>query len=277
MRITTPPALDDAAAAAVRALADEIEQRDAAPPLSDQGRAQLGSNAVKHVLAYVGPRLAGYAQLDANSAEIVAKPGTVGPLLHQLGPDAQLVWSHGERSPLGPALESHGFRRARVLHQLRRGLADPIDEAPVPDGVTVRAFTLGADEAAWVRVNAAAFAGHPEQGRWTIEDLQAREAEPWFDPAGFFLALRSEDLIGFHWTKVHADGAGEVYVIGVDPAAQGSHLGSALLALGLTHLRERGCPSVLLYVDDDNAGAVRLYERSGFHRHDSDTQWRRAK
>ena len=87
----------------------------------------------------------------------------------------------------------------------------------------------GADEDAWLAVNAAAFAGHSEQGRWTRADLLAREAEPWFDPAGFLLAERENVLLGFHWTKVHADGMGEVYVLGVDPAAHGLGLGSALL------------------------------------------------
>jgi mycothiol synthase len=127
----------------------------------------------------------------------------------------------------------------------------------------------------WLRTTAAAVAAHPEQGGWTHADLAAREAESWFDPAGFFLAWQGETLLGFHWTKVHPDGAGEVYVLGVDPSAQGMHLGGALLDIGLHHLAERGCPHVLLYVDDTNTGALRLYERAGFTRHDLDAQWTR--
>src|SRR5206468_6122042 len=94
-------------------------------------------------------------------------------------------------------------------------------------------------------------------------------------PAGFLLAERDAVLVGFHWTKVHADGLGEVYVLGVDPAAQGLRLGGALLDAGLKLLAERGCPTALLYVDDDNAPAMRLYERAGFARFDTDIQWRR--
>ena len=122
-------------------------------------------------------------------------------------------------------------------------------------------------------VNAAAFAGHSEQGRWTRADLLAREAEPWFDPAGFLLAERENVLLGFHWTKVHADGMGEVYVLGVDPAAHGLGLGSALLTRGLAWLAARGCAEVLLYSDEDNAGALRLYDKFGFRRYDVDVQW----
>ena len=46
-------------------------------------------------------------------------------------------------------------------------------------------------------------------------------------------------LLGFHWTKVHSADLGEVYVVGVDPAAQGRGLGATLTLVGLHHLAER--------------------------------------
>ncbi|HWH00275.1 MAG TPA: GNAT family N-acetyltransferase, partial [Pilimelia sp.] len=109
---------------------------------------------------------------------------------------------------------------------------------------------------------------------------------PWFDPAGFLLAVREADdaLVGFHWTKVHgAAGAaaapagtpaiGEVYVVGVDPAAHGTGLGTALTLAGLRHLRARGLTRAMLYVDEDNTAADRLYARLGFARHSADVQY----
>jgi mycothiol synthase len=98
-------------------------------------------------------------------------------------------------------------------------------------------------------------------------------AEAWFDPAGFFLAERDGALLGFHWTKVHPDGTGEVYVIGVAPGAQGSGLGRALLVHGLRHLAARGCKTVILYVEESNAAAMRLYQRIGFGSDNVDIQW----
>jgi len=98
----------------------------------------------------------------------------------------------------------------------------------------------------------------------TLADLQAREAEPWFDPAGFLLAIAQGELIGFHWTKIHPDGMGEIYVLGLDPTAQGTGLAKPLAVAGLASLRKRGAPEVLLYVDDSNTPAMRLYENWGF-------------
>ena len=279
-----PDAPDAATRAEILRLAEQVEHDDGAPPLSDQTLTHLGSDAVRHFVARDdGAALAAYAQLDGTALEIVASASAAAATLLDealaAAPDGVRVWSHGRRSRLGPVLQSRGFVRVRELHQLRRPLdrSAPLrDDPPLPPGVEVRAFVPGEDDAAWLRVNAAAFAKHPEQGRWTAVDLRARVAEPWFDADGFLLAWRGAELLGYHWTKVHPDGLGEVYVLGMAPAAQGLGLGSALLIRGLRYLRdERGCPAVLLYVDGDNPGAMRLYERDAFTRYDLDIQWSR--
>ena len=278
LSVGEPGALDSDQSAAVRALADRIEQEFGEPPLSDAALTHLRSAHVRHRLATDADDLVGYAQLGGNSLEIAATGRAVDALLDSVARepvDRLLVWSHGARSPIAPALAGRGYRPARTLHQLRRSLEGLPGMTPLPAGVIVRAFRPGVDEQAWLAVNAAAFATHPEQAGVTAEDLAAREQEPWFDPAGFLLAVRDDDaaLLGFHWTKIHPDGTGEVYVLGVDPAAKGLRLGPALLSRGLESLAERGCREVLLYVDDDNAKAMRLYEQYGFHRHDHDVQW----
>lgn len=277
---TFPVTLDAPARADVHALADAIESRDGEPPLSEQALSQLTSPDVVHVTTRDGDRLAGYAQRDGTSLELAGDAAAVSALLDAVEAQGEAdlrVWSHGRRSPVGAALKSRGYTQARALHQLRRNVADPLPEIPVADGVTIRTFVPGQDEQSWLRVNAAAFAAHAEQGRWTLADLAAREAEEWFDPAGFFLAQRGGDLLGFHWTKIHSDGVGEVYVLGIDPSAQGLRLGPALLVRGLEYLAGRGSDEVLLYVDGDNATAMGLYERLHFRNHDTDSQWRRPR
>jgi mycothiol synthase len=158
---------------------------------------------------------------------------------------------------------------------MRRSLRDELRPAPLTSGdIDVRPFRVGTDEDAFLAVNAQAFAHHPEQGGMTRADLDERFAEPWFDPAGFFLAWRGDELVGFHWTKVHREERspyGEVYVVGVSPSAQGGGLGRRLTLTGLHHLAGLGLPEVILYVEADNAPAVAVYEKLGFTHAPEDT------
>ncbi|HEY5784299.1 MAG TPA: mycothiol synthase, partial [Microlunatus sp.] len=144
-----------------------------------------------------------------------------------------------------------------------------LPSAAPPAGISLRTFRPGLDEEEWLAVNARAFALHPEQGSLTRADLEQREAEPWFDPDGFFVAVRDEpgdgSIVGFHWTKREPGSpTGEVYVIGVDPAAGVRGLGTPLLGVGLRHLRDTGADEVDLYVEADNTRALALYHRYGF-------------
>jgi mycothiol synthase len=274
--------LDGELLAEVRGLVAAVEARDGAPPLSDHALLELGHSGagLVHLVARGGNAVAGYAQFDGTVAEVADGEGASSALLAALEASASrqlLVWSHGRRSPVAAAADARGYVRHRALWQLRRPIAGvpdaPLPEAPLPDGVTIRAFEPGKDENAWLAVNAAAFAEHAEQGRWTRIDVEAREAEPWFDPAGFLLAEKAGTLLGFHWTKAHDDRLGEVYVLGVDPKAKGMRLGPALLSAGLDYLRGRGLDTVMLYVDESNDTAMRLYERFGFERYDVDAQY----
>jgi mycothiol synthase len=191
--------------------------------------------------------------------------------LHSTQPHPTLrLWAHGNTPGAQALAAARGFHPVRELLQMRRDLAGPLPLATYPGDVTVRTFDPGRDDEAWVRLNSVAFAAHPEQGRLTVDDLHHRMAEPWFDAGGLFLAERDGELVGSHWTKVHAADetgsgpVGEVYAVGVHPAAQGLGLGKALTRTGLEHLRDAGLREVMLYVDGENTAAVRLYRRLGF-------------
>jgi len=270
--------------AAVLALAGAAEAADGVSPLSEPVLIDLHENAGRHFLATGDRTLLGYAHLDADRAELVVHPdhrrqGIGARLLDALeSAGAELAWAHGRLPDALAFAAARGWTAARTLWQLGRPLTGEIPDAPVPDGITLRPFVPGQDEDAWVAVNARAFAHHPEQGSWTAREVRLREAEPWFDPAGFLLAVRDDgSLAGFHWTKVHQGPPpiGEVYVLGVDPSAQGMRLGPALTVAGLRYLRDRGLSDVMLYVDDDNPAAVRLYQRLGFTEWNADVQFRR--
>jgi mycothiol synthase len=273
LSILRPPVADAEQLSSVRRLIAHVGREEGRDPLSDQALTQLTSSNAQHALAVRDDEVVGYAQLDGESLEVAAQPDAIAALLDTFADRDVLIWTHGEHSRLAAPLAQRGFTQRRELFQLRRRLDAPVDRPPVPDGIEIRNFVAGTDEDAWLRVNAAAFAHHPEQGGWTRADLEAREGEEWFDPSGFLLAWRRAELAGFHWTKMHPDGAGEVYVIGVDPSAQGIGLGSVLLRHGLASLYDRGARDVLLYVDGSNTTAMQLYERYGFGQYDLDVQW----
>jgi mycothiol synthase len=275
---------------AVRSLVDDVHGADGVPPLSEHVLLHLphgGDADVRHLLVHDDDRLVAYAHLDVTdpvagpSAELAVAPGARGHGRGRALVDAVVreapgghvrLWAHGEHPAAARLAAQTGFTRSRVLWQMTRPLDLPVPAPVWPEGVRVRTFEVGRDEDAWTDLNAKAFAGHPEQGSWGPEEVRLREAEPWFDPAGFFLAERDDRLVGFHWTKVHGavdhvhPAIGEVYVVGVDPSEQGQGLGPALTLQGLQHLRDRGLTSVMLYVDEDNVAARRVYERLGFTR-----------
>ncbi|MFF1444018.1 mycothiol synthase [Streptomyces sp. NPDC058295] len=278
---------------AVLELLAEAARTDGQQAVSEQGRLQLRGGAredVSHLVLTLGDELVGYAQLEdtdpveAPAAELVVHPShrghghgrALGSALLAASGKRLRVWAHGGHSAARHLAQVLGLSLFRELRQMRRPLTDlELPDPVLPEGVTVRAFVPGKDDSAWLAVNAASFAHHPEQGSLTQRDLDARRSEPWFDPAGFFLAFHGERLVGFHWTKVHAEEQlGEVYVLGVAPGAQGGGLGKSLTTIGLRHLAAQGLPTAMLYVDADNKAAVSVYERLGFLTHETDLMYR---
>lgn len=260
----------------VLALVAAAEEADGVPPVSEQSRLAVrgrSGHAVEHLLAYSDADLAGYLQADEESAELVVAPahrrsGVGSQLLDQV-PAGTRVWAHGDLEAADRFAAARGLEVVRELFVLGRRFdeAEPLDDPVLPDGLVARTFRPGRDEDEWLRVNAAAFAHHAEQGRVTRADLDARMDEPWFDPAGLILVVPESDpdtVAAFHWTKQHSDAQGEVYVVGVDPAYQGKGLGRPVTLLGLEYLRDQGVEDVILYVDGDNPAALKVYRGLGF-------------
>jgi mycothiol synthase len=289
-------------------MAHRCEEADGIAPFNEQTTLALSRHPEKHrrhfvvrlgdtVIAYAGAEKVG----GTAEAELAVDPEHRGKgvghrllanLLDWIEADITelRVWSHGDLPGSHRFAVKEGFTRDRVLFQFSRELGGfawpsawpegigrnwPVGEGPaatLPEGVRLRPFRVGSDEAEWLRVNAAAFATHPEQGRWTAADLAAREEETWFDPDGLLVAEDETGLLGFHWTKVE-EGVGEVYVLGVDPRAQGTGLGRTLTLAGLAHLAAHGIQQVDLYADESNTKAVKLYRSQGFEIVRTDVQW----
>jgi mycothiol synthase len=284
-------------AEAVLSLVQRAAEEDGVGPLSEHVMLHVrygGDAQARNLLAWRDGQLAGYGHLDPTdpvagpSGEMLIHPqfrrqdlglALVRALIAEAAPRGLRLWAHGDLPAATALAIAAGFERTRSLWQMRRSLQSRLDRPQLAEGLDVRTFVVGQDEEAWTALNRRAFARHPEQGSWTAADLDLREREPWFDPAGLFLAERDGRLVGFHWTKVHAvpgGPVGEVYVVGVDPDERGTGLGRALTLVGLRYLRDRGLFQVMLYVEEDNTPAIRLYESLGFTHWDTDVMFSRA-
>jgi mycothiol synthase len=172
---------------------------------------------------------------------------------------------------------------------MRRSLTDAIPE--IDPKISIRSFLPGIDNQAWLDVNNRSFTNHPEQSNWSERDLEIRTKESWFDPTGFLIAEIDKKLAGFCWTKVHGghthkhsideaehdhDPIGEIYIMGVDPDMQGKGIGRAVTIAGLKYLRYQGIFSAMLYVDEKNNPAIKLYQSLGFKEWGRDVLYRLA-
>ena len=283
----------------VLALIASATDHDGVPPVSEHVLLHLrhgGDKADTHLIASKNESVVGYAHLDLTdavegpSAELVVHPehrksGIGQSLLKELQNTAGAtlrLWSHGDLPGAKNIAERSGFARVRTVIQMRRSLNDPIPE--LSREIQIRNFLPGIDNEEWIALNNKAFANHPEQGNWSLRDLEIRLKEEWFEPQGFLIAESNQKMTGFCWTKIHGghthkhshsepehdhDPIGEIYIMGVDPSMSGKGIGKAVTIAGLRHMRYQGIFSAMLYVDAENHAAIKLYQSLGF------TEWGR--
>lgn len=279
----------------IRELIAAAGDHDGVAPVGEQVLRELAADRTGHLVAEDGGAVLGYLNLNAPPddtapmAELVVAPQARRRGIGSAMARAALTksgghnrfWAHGTLPAARATAAALGLVAVRELLQMRRSLRG-VPTPSVPAGVSIRSYAGESDDAELLRVNNAAFAWHPEQGGWTAGDLAERRGEAWFDPTGLFLAFEGTVLLGFHWTKIHAgkpgaEPVGEVYVVGVDPAAQGRGLGRALTEVGLVYLADRladtDAPTVLLYVEADNTAALRTYEQLDFTVYSVDTAY----
>jgi mycothiol synthase len=297
MNVLVRRALDPIHLADLSALLTRCKDHDHHPTLAEPqemavARPDLGGDGTQVVLAYddeadVG-QLFGCAvvtpTLDGATAFHVAvdpehrseAEGVQAALLQKALEHADGGAAHELRLWIMKATEtddataaSLGFTPERDLLQMRVPLPLAAETVASARPVTTRPFEEGRDEAEWLRINNAAFADHPEQGGWTLHDVEERAEADWFDPRGFLVADApdGDGLLGSCWTKIHRHDEpvlGEIYVISVDPARHSQGWGRSLTVAGLQWMAAQGVTVGMLYTTASNTAAVRLYESLGF-------------
>ena len=288
-------------------LVDAATRADGHEPIGEHKflRLKRGGDLGVAVLAFEERRLAGYAHTltfgegDGRrvSCEFVVHPDFrrrgVGrmllshALMHAVSQGAARIdaWAYNDAPASAHLAAQFGFAPARRLYHLHRHAGAQADApdgppAPAPSGARptgplgLRPFRPGEDDGRWLALNNRIFASHPENGAWTLDDLRARMAQPWFAPRDFLLLEAEGRLAGFCWVKVDERGddgrVGEIYVIGVAPEQRGRGFARFLLTTALGHMATRGARTAAVYVDATNAPALALYEAAGFHRHHVD-------
>lgn len=274
----------------VEELATAAEAHDGFAPLSKQfllglRDERLGHN---HLLAIEDGAVAGVAALDGQTVELFVdvehRGRGVGQALVDALPTSPQIWAHGNL-PAAQALakrnEMDVVRRLLVMAIEGQDLRAAEDAPATVEELEIYTYTESVErfgrehvESEWVRTNNEAFSWHPEQGGWDLERLHRGMEAEWFDPADvLFLWDSSNDshghpvMAGFHWLKWHAEDTpafGEVYVVGLGEDYRGRGLGGPLLSAGLQRMVAKGADKVILYVEADNAPAVKAYERLGF-------------
>lgn len=199
------------------------------------------------------------------------------------------VWAHGDLPGASAVAAAAGLSPVRELWYMECDLQvveDLMNSSPEefraamtpPRGMVVRSFRPE-DTDAWLETNAAAFADHPEQGRVDHHDFAELRAQSWWQPhllrvlENTRASAQEPAMAGFVWMKPQAPGEMEIFVLGVHPYYQGQKLGNLLVREGLATAVNLGATRSLLYVDGADTIATHLYERFGFTRVSTDTQY----
>ena len=277
----------------VDSLIDQATRADGVAPFSEpflRGLREADSGH-HHLLAIADDAVVGLAAYestgDSPAAELVVAPharrrGIAAALVAQLPAEAQL-WAHGNipaAQACAAALAWQPVRELLVMSLTEPQLTEVLHRSlPLPEQVHLKTYSqsvaeYGTDmvDRAWLQANNEAFSWHPEQGGWDLARLERARDTSWYHPEDVLLLWKEAQLLGFHWTKFHGElpqlqrytgPVGEVYVVGLADAARGQGLGAPLLQAGIARQVQRGAQTVLLYVEADNAPAVRAYEDLG--------------
>lgn len=85
------------------------------------------------------------------------------------------------------------------------------------------------------------------------------------DSRHYVVAVDDDEVIGYAGLCAHAPHEAYVQTIGVTKPRQGEGIGTLMLLELIAEADRRGCPRLDLEVRADNATAITLYERHGFH------------
>ncbi|HLF27172.1 MAG TPA: GNAT family N-acetyltransferase [Anaerolineae bacterium] len=172
-------------------------------------------------------------------------------------------------------LEQLGFRPGRYFYRMRRDLHQPIPDKPLPEGLTLRTFSLELSRAMLDALNEA-FRDH-----WSFELVTAADWEMFFlkrssfRPELTFVVMDGEQVAGLSYNTVSPEdnarrgiNEGVIAELAVRRPWRKRGVATALLCQSMRAFKAEGLDYAMLGVDTENlSGALRLYESIGFRPH----------
>lgn len=198
----------------------------------------------------------GVVQLAPVPGDLAPSTDSVRDCLRQLG---ELGFERVVTGALAPAARlpfvAAGFTVVEELHLLVHSLDELPPVPPVPELRRARREE-GTDLA---RIDAAAFA----DPFWHLDEEGLAQAQAATPSSRLRVAAVQDRAVGFAVTG-RSGRQGFVQRLAVHPAAQGRHVGTALVADALSWLRRRGAAQATINTQLENDRALQLYLRAGF-------------
>lgn len=200
------------------------------------------------------------------------------------GPERALgAWCDETQAGAIALYESEGYGIVRYNFQMVRDLADPIPDAPLPEGLEIRPVAEADHRPIW-DADTEAFRDHWDSGERTEDDFVSWFAEPDLDTSLWRVAWDGGEVAGsvmtFIWSEENEKlgiRRGWLEHVSVRRPWRRRGLASALIADSLRALRAAGMSEGALGVDAENvSGALRVYEALGFRRFRTGLSYRKT-
>lgn len=161
------------------------------------------------------------------------------------------------------AYAQRGYSLVFAEEVMRFDLALAIPDVVVPGALTFLTWTPERIHD-FFTVYQAAFRERPGFPGWSEEEwVQWTADEPSFRPDLTYLAVMDGQAAGF-LTSAEEEDAGWVIQVGTRPEWRGKGIGAALMVQAMRAWKAEGKEAVMLDVNVNNPGAIRLYQQLGF-------------
>ena len=182
--------------------------------------------------------------------------------------------------------ERFGLKPVRYFVNLVRSLDGDLPPVQVPEGIRLRTFDPERDAEAVFEADKAAFRDHWGHAEGKLEEFLHWIKMPHMRPDLWFLAEERAtgkivglglNIVDPDWIEQTGRREGYVDTLAVVREHRKKGLGTALLIQSLHALQQAGMEAAHLHADADNlTGAMRLYERVGFHVRKTTLAYRKA-